>query len=44
MNIVENPQLSIPNTEESGRASLYYLRRLPNTSEETGSKNGVISR
>ncbi len=37
---VEKPQLSNPifNTNWN-QVSLYYLRRLPNTSEEIGSKN-----
>jgi hypothetical protein len=37
INVVESPQLSNP--AKMGRASLCYLRGLPNTSEEIGRKN-----
>lgn len=44
MNSAENPHRSILNPEVSGRASLYYLWRLPNASVEIGSKNGFVCR
>jgi hypothetical protein len=37
---VEKPQLSIPISNENWKlVPLYYLWRLPNTSEEIGSEN-----
>lgn len=43
LNTVENPQLSNPNPILQGWASLCYLRRLPDTSVEIGSKNRIIT-
>ena len=40
---VESPQILNPNSDSIGWVSLCYLRWLPNTSEEIGSKNGRIS-